>query len=141
MSPGGSLPKVIPPEPLVPCSPEFDSQSREVCEMTPSSGRQTRPYKLKGPSGNRIGGRRSSGPKHPTTATITYTLLFHRQAKLWSWMCCQPASWPFRGIRLIKCKCVSWGRKWREVVQIINWDAFLSLGKQIAGKRSPSWAT
>lgn len=27
LSPGGSLPKVIPPEPLVPCSPEFDSQS------------------------------------------------------------------------------------------------------------------
>lgn len=39
-------------------------------------------------------------------------------------MCRQPASWPFRGIRLIKCKCISWGRKWRGVVQIINWDVF-----------------
>lgn len=48
---------------------------------------------------------------NPTpTATITHTLPFGRQVGLWRSICCQLAG--HSSIELIKCKCISWGRKW-----------------------------
>lgn len=89
--------------------------------MTPTSGRQTWPYKLKGPSGNRIGG--SEDPQAPNTPPLP-PLHIHCPFTDRQNYGAAYASWPFGGIRLIKCKCISWGRKWRGVVQIINWDVF-----------------
>lgn len=80
--------------------------------MTPDSRRQDWLYNLKGLSGNKMGGSEDPQPSPPYCHHYTHT---HTHTPLWQTGRIMELNMQLAGhssIKLIKCKCISWGRNW-----------------------------